>query len=133
MTDQDFAFICKLVQQRSAIVLEDGKQYLVESRLTPIVRGMNLGSIKELVERLRADPSNGLHTQIVEAMTTNETSFFRDHQPFEALRMAVLPDLIRRRSEERRLLQWPGTVQYRSPGAHVFSRTGELEDFAAGQ
>ncbi|HYT91350.1 MAG TPA: CheR family methyltransferase [Gemmataceae bacterium] len=106
MTDQDFAFICKLVQQRSAIVLEDGKQYLVESRLTPIVRGMNLGSIKELVERLRADPSNGLHTQIVEAMTTNETSFFRDHQPFEALRMAVLPDLIRRRSEERRLNIW---------------------------
>src|SRR5436305_15121198 len=106
MTEQDFDFICKLVQRRSAIVLEAGKEYLVESRLTPIVRGMNLGSIKELVEKLRADPSNGLHTQIVEAMTTNETSFFRDHQPFEALRTAVLPALIRRRSEERRLNIW---------------------------
>ncbi len=106
MTEQDFDFIRKWLQGRSAIALEDGKEYLVESRLTPIVRQLNLGSITELVNQLRFQPSNGLHTRIVEAMVTTETSFFRDHHPFEALRQEVLPDLLRRRRDERRLSIW---------------------------
>jgi chemotaxis protein methyltransferase CheR len=107
MTDQDFDYIRKLLQDRTAITLEAGKEYLVESRLTPIVRQLNLPSIGELVRQLRAkQPSNGLHTRVVEAMVTTETSFFRDHQPFEVLRTDVIPDLIKRRRSERRLNLW---------------------------
>jgi len=106
MTDQDFDFIRKLLQECSAIVLEDGKQYLVESRLAPVVGQLQLNTIADLVARLRCQPSNGLQTQVVEAMVTTETSFFRDHQPFESLRKAVIPELIRRRGGERRLNVW---------------------------
>jgi chemotaxis protein methyltransferase CheR len=106
MTDQDFTFICKLVQEHSAIVLGDGKQYLVEGRLGPLVKELNLGSITELDRRLREQPSNGLQTKVVEAMVTTETSFFRDHHPFESLRKTVIPELIQRRRSERRLTFW---------------------------
>jgi chemotaxis protein methyltransferase CheR len=106
MTDQDFDFIRKLLQDRSAITLDDSKAYLVKTRLAPLVRQLKLNSITELVHQLRSPSSNGLHTRIVEAMVTTETSFFRDHQPFEALRRVVLPDLIRRRRDERRLHIW---------------------------
>ena len=106
MTDQDFDFIRKLLQDRSAIALESGKQYLVETRLAPVVRRHNLGTISGLVSQLRAAPFNGLHAQIVEAMVTTETSFFRDHNPYEAMRKQVIPELMRRRGAERSLSIW---------------------------
>jgi chemotaxis protein methyltransferase CheR len=106
LTDQDFDAVRRLLLERSAIVLEAGKQYLVEARLTPLVQRMKLNSIGELIARLRGEPSNGLYRQIVEAMVTTETSFFRDQHPFEAARKAVIPDLLRRRSDERRLNIW---------------------------
>jgi chemotaxis protein methyltransferase CheR len=91
---------------RSALVLEPGKEYLVENRLSPIVRKLGMGSITDLVTRLQAPDSQGLTTQIVEALVTTETSFFRDVHPFESLRKTVLPDLIRRRASERSLSIW---------------------------
>jgi chemotaxis protein methyltransferase CheR len=106
MTAQDFEFVCRLVRDRSAIVLEPGKEYLVEGRLTPLVRQLDFGSITELVNRLRTGPDNGLTTRVVEAMVTTETSFFRDLHPFETLRTTVLPELIRRRKNEKRLDVW---------------------------
>ena len=98
--------IRKLVHERSAIALDAGKQYLVESRLAPVLGQLNLNSIWELVAQLRGGSGNGLHRQIVEAMVTTESSFFRDHHPFEALRKVVIPDLIQRRRHERRLHIW---------------------------
>jgi len=62
--------------------------------------------LQDLVARLRAQPFNGLHQKVVEAMTTNETSFFRDVHPFEALKKAVLPELIKKRATERKLNMW---------------------------
>lgn len=106
MTPQDFEFVCRLVRDRSAIVLEPGKEYLVEGRLAPVARQLGLESVAALVGQLRASPGNGLATQVVEAMVTTETSFFRDHHPFETLRKTVLPDLIRLRANERRLDVW---------------------------
>ncbi len=106
MTDQEFDAIRKLLLERSAIALEPGKQYLVESRLAPILKQLKLNSIGELVELLRLRSNSQLVRQIVEAMVTTESSFFRDHHPFEALRKAVLPELINRRREERRLNIW---------------------------
>jgi len=106
MTDQDFAFIRDLLRDRCGIVLEPGKEYLVETRLMPVARQLSLNSITELVARLRVHADGALRTQIVEAMMTTETSFFRDGHPFETLRQQVLPDLIERRRPERRLAIW---------------------------
>jgi chemotaxis protein methyltransferase CheR len=106
MTDQEFDFICRLVLERSAIVLETGKEYLVENRLAPLLEELRLNSMSDLVDRLRFQPLDGLHTRVVEAMVTTETSFFRDHKPFETLRKTVIPELMRLRRDERRLNIW---------------------------
>jgi chemotaxis protein methyltransferase CheR len=106
MTDQEFDYIRKLLKDRCAIALEPGKEYLVETRLLPVVRQLNLGSIGALVTELRSDSKDAVFAQVVEAMVTTETSFFRDHNPFETLRKKVLPELIKRRGEERALSIW---------------------------
>ena len=140
MTDQDFDVIRKLLLERSAIVLEAGKEYLVETRLAPLVRQLNLNSIGELVAQLRCQPGNGLHRQVVEAMVTTETSFFRDHHPFEALRKVVIPDLIdaaARRAPLAHLVcgqfHRAGAVQPRHAAPGAFSRIGGLARLLAGQ
>lgn len=102
----EFDYVRKLVLDKSAIVLEPTKGYLVESRLTPLVRKAGCTSLSELVARLRENKDRGLHREVVEAMTTNETSFFRDRNPFDALRDLVLPELIKARAAERRLSIW---------------------------
>jgi chemotaxis protein methyltransferase CheR len=108
----DFDYVRNVVRQSSAIVLEDGKEYLVEARLTPLLRGESLQSLDQLVSRMRAQPGSssaqGLKQRVVEAMTTNETSFFRDMHPFEALRKTILPDLIAKRKDEKKLSIWCG-------------------------
>jgi chemotaxis protein methyltransferase CheR len=106
MTGQDFEVVRRLLAEESAIALDPGKEYLVEARLTPLVRELKLNSIGELLGRVRQDQSNGLGRRIVEAMVTTESSFFRDQHPFQALRQTVLPELIHLRREERRLQIW---------------------------
>ncbi len=104
--ESDFDFIRQLVRDRSAIVLEDDKMYLVESRLTPVARAEGIGSLGELVHELRSRPFGALHHLVIEAMTTNETSFFRDRRPFEMLKDELIPELYHRRASERRLRIW---------------------------
>lgn len=106
MTDSDFAFVAKLVFDRSAIVLEPGKEYLVESRLTPVARQHGCDSLDEFVKKMRAGGAGDLQGEVVEAMVTTETLFFRDVHPFETLRSTVLPRLIAARQTERRLAIW---------------------------
>ena len=106
ISEADFNYVRKLVYDRSAITLEDGKGYLVESRLGPVARRQGLGSFEELITQLRAQPFNGLHWNVVEAMTTNETSFFRDFHPFEALRQTLLPEFLKRRDSQHELNIW---------------------------
>ena len=106
MTEQDYALVARLLLDRAALVLEPGKEYLVESRLAPVARRHGLASVAEFIGRLRGAGTNGLLTELVEAMVTTETSFFRDVHPFEALRRAVLPELIRARQAEKRLNFW---------------------------
>jgi chemotaxis protein methyltransferase CheR len=73
-----------------------------------LARKENFASIDELLGRLRNDPHKDMHRKVVDAMTTNETSFFRDIHPFEALRKVILPELIQRHSKERKLTFWCG-------------------------
>lgn len=100
-----FQRIVKLVYERTAIVLEPGKEYLVETRLAPIARAHGFPNVEELCRRLDASAGE-LVSEVVEAMTTNETSFFRDHHPFEALRRTILPELLAKRALSRKLRIW---------------------------
>jgi chemotaxis protein methyltransferase CheR len=102
----DFTYVRDLVHRRSAIFLEAGKEYLVESRLLPIVQASGEQSLGRLVSRLRSSPEGSLHKQVVEAMTTNETSWFRDNHPFRALESVILPELLCHRANARRLTIW---------------------------
>ncbi len=120
-------YVRKLVLDQSAIVLEASKGYLVESRLSPLVRKAGCGSLSELVARLRTSKDQVLHREVVEAMTTNETSFFRDRHPFDALRDLVLPELMKARAAEKRLSIWSAAS---STGQEAYSISMMLkEDF----
>ena len=101
----DFAFIANLVRDRCALVLEPGKEYLVKARLLPLAQRHGLAGIEPLIDRLRGS-DNGLTTEVVEAMVTTETSFFRDIHPFETLKKTVLPKLIESRRTARQLNIW---------------------------
>lgn len=108
ISSNDFEYISKMVQDLSAIVLESGKEYLVESRLRPLAKKEGFETIEDLVKNLRNGPKNGLSTKVVDAMTTNETSFFRDIHPFETLKKHIIPDLIEKRKATRQLNIWSG-------------------------
>jgi chemotaxis protein methyltransferase CheR len=118
MNTADFDYVRNYIRDQSAIVLEPGKEYLVESRLQTLARKENIGSIDALVSQMRSNSNNGLHRKVVDAMTTNETSFFRDIHPFEALRKFLLPELAARRAQERQLNFWCGAA---STGQEPFS------------
>lgn len=102
---QDFNFVREMVRQQSAIVLEPGKEYLVESRLQTLARTEGFASLDQFLSELRARPML-LQKKVVEAMTTNETSFFRDIHPFEALKTGLVPELVKRHATDRRLDIW---------------------------
>lgn len=96
-----FDFVATLVRERSAIQLEHGKEYLVESRLAPLARSAGAADVDAFVRALRADSSK--YDQVVEALTTNETSWFRDVNPFVVLHSTVMPDLVGRGRTQPRI------------------------------
>ena len=102
----DYDFIAKLLRDQCALVLDPGKDYLINSRLSPIAQRHGLTSIDHLVRRLRDTSDSSLVSDVVEAMVTTETSFFRDVHPFETLKKIVLPKLIELRRPQRQLNIW---------------------------
>jgi len=100
----DFDYIRALVRKESSIVLDGSKTYLVTSRLLPIARAHGFETVGALISELQASPFGELHTLAVEAIATTETSFFRDHHPFVALRNEIIPELMRRRAKSTRTL-----------------------------
>ncbi len=102
----DFQYVRDLVQRETSIVLEAGREYLVESRLLTLARQENAAGIEQLMSAARSNRDPRLTRRIVEAMTTNETSFFRDPNFFEGLKTVVLPDLIAKRKAEKKLTIW---------------------------
>ncbi|MDP9406836.1 MAG: protein-glutamate O-methyltransferase CheR [Actinomycetota bacterium] len=123
----DFSFVSTFVRTRSAIVLEPGKEYLVASRLLPVARESGLGSIAELVTQLRAAPHGPLSTKVVDAMTTNETSWFRDSAPFQMLVNDLLPQVVAGRAAGDRTLRiWSAAS---STGQEAYSIAMLLADW----
>ena len=106
ITATEYDYVRKLIQKSTGIVLEDGKEYLVEARLTPIVREAKLDSLATLIGKLQKSSVDPLHKKVMDAMTTNETSFFRDQHPFEALRRLAIPDLLAKRAATKTLSIW---------------------------
>ena len=106
MTPLDYDFLRKCLKERSGLVLAADKQYLVESRLLPVARKAGLGTLRELVAALKRGSADALMTAVVEAMTTNESLFFRDKVPFEHFRSTVLPALKAARRASRTIRIW---------------------------
>lgn len=106
LTQSDFDYVRALIRAESAIVLEPGKEYLVDSRLTMLAKTTGHEKVENLVKSLRAGRDLKLKAQVVDAMTTNETSFLRDVAPFDVLIKAVVPDLMERRAATKTLNIW---------------------------
>jgi chemotaxis protein methyltransferase CheR len=104
VTPQDYEYLRKLLKERSGLDLSADKQYLVESRLVPLARRSNLAGIPDLVQKIKGG-AQALTSEVVEAMTTNETFFFRDKIPFDHLK-ELLPGLARMRAARRSLRIW---------------------------
>ena len=105
MTPTDYEYLRKFLKERSGLDLSPDKQYLVESRLLPLARKASLPGIPDLVLKIR-NGDGRLATDVVEAMTTNETFFFRDKIPFDHLRDTIMPALIQARAARKSLRIW---------------------------
>jgi chemotaxis protein methyltransferase CheR len=127
VTPLDYEFMRKLFKERSGLDLSSDKQYLVESRLIPLARKRGLPGIDELVQKIKGG-SDGLTTEVVEAMTTNETFFFRDKIPFDHLRETILPALVQARAGRRSLRIWSAAS---STGQEPYSIAMCVKEFAA--
>jgi len=115
---ENYRFLQQHVYAQAGIVLEEDKHYLFESRLTPIVRQLGLGSINDLCALLQATCETDVGRQVVEAMTTNETYFFRDPAHYEAIRTVLLPRLKEDRQDVRKLRFWSAAA---STGQEAYS------------
>ena len=127
MTPQDYDYLRKLLKQRSGLVLSAEKQYLAESRLLPVARRHGLTALHELVGKLKGAERAPLGVEVVEAMTTNETFFFRDKMPFEHFRDTILPALIAARAREKRIRIWCAAA---STGQEPYSLAMSLKGWA---
>lgn len=106
MTEADFVFLRDYLKKRSGLSLGPEKRYLVESRLTPVCRRFGIATLADLVGTLRLSREGPMERAVVEAMTTNETFFFRDRTPFDLFRDVLLPRAIAARAGTRRLRIW---------------------------
>ncbi|NKB56608.1 MAG: chemotaxis protein CheR [Alphaproteobacteria bacterium] len=106
MTPEDFQVMATLVRDRSGLVLGEDKAYLLESRLAPITRKHGLNSLEDLIAAVKSAKEQGLIADIVEAMTTNESLFFRDTKPFDQLKDLVFPQLLKARAATRQIRIW---------------------------
>ena len=105
MTPPDYEYLRKLLKDRSGLDLSADKQYLIESRLLPLSRKCGLAGISELVQKMKGGSAD-ITTQVVEAMTTNETFFFRDKVPFDHFRDSIMPEILQARASRKTLRIW---------------------------
>ena len=124
----DFIFIADFLKSRSGLSLKEDKMYLLESRLKPIARVHGYEEIHQLVGALRDQSHGAMADEIVEAMTTNESMFFRDRKPFDFLRNTVVPTLMQKRSTQKSLRIWSAAC---SSGQEPYSLAMSLREINA--
>src|SRR5262245_32088212 len=125
---QAFDALCEYLRRNSGLVMEQSKQYLVESRVMPIVRREKMSGLVELVVQLQKDQNPKLAKDVIEAMTINETYFFRDKSPFDQFRTVMMPALLAARQNDKRLRIWSAAA---STGQEAYSIAMILDEFAA--
>ncbi len=108
LSSEEFSQLASHIESISGISLDRSKAYLIESRLSRVVRELGLTSFRELHSRAVADLSRTTEKQIINAITTGETLFFRDNTPYELLRQKILPDFIGARTRQKRI---PATLR----------------------
>jgi chemotaxis protein methyltransferase CheR len=121
----DYDYLCRFLKERSGLVLAAEKEYLVENRLTPVARRNACASVGELIQRVKANASDPLRIEVVEAMMNNESFFFRDRIPFERMRDTILPDLLVRRAARKQIRIWCAAC---STGQEPYSLAMLLDD-----
>jgi chemotaxis protein methyltransferase CheR len=105
-SDSDYRYLREVVLTQSANLIDPSRNALFDTRLTPIARRVGASNLRDFVSILKTDKEPQLHRAVAEAMTINETSFFRDSQPFEMMRETILPQLIAARRSQRKLRIW---------------------------
>ncbi len=125
MTDADFNFLRLLLHQRSGLSLSPEKRYLAESRLGILCRRRDIADIATLIQKLRPGNDAALEHAVIEAMTTNETLFFRDHTPFDLFRDVILPERLAANAATRSLRIWCAAV---STGQEAYSLAMILDE-----
>ncbi|MGH6892264.1 MAG: CheR family methyltransferase [Dongiaceae bacterium] len=128
MTVTDFEFICQILRERSGLMLSNDKAYLLESRLLPVARKWKLATFDDLVRTIRTRMDEAIIKDVVEAMTTNESFFFRDTKPFDQFRQLVLPALLKNRASKRTIRIWSAAC---SSGQEAYSLAMMLSEMAA--
>ena len=128
MNREDFSLFSRLLRERSGLAIGEEKTYLLESRLMPVARRRGLAGLEALAAALRQPAARDLERDVVEAMTTNESFFFRDGQPFQAFRTFILPRLLAARAARRHIRIWSAAC---SSGQEPYSLAMILADEAA--
>jgi chemotaxis protein methyltransferase CheR len=128
LTPHDYDYLRKCLKERSGLVLSADKQYLVESRLLPVARKAGLANLGELVASLKTGRELALMSTVVEAMTTNESFFFRDKVPFEHFRQTIMPALLAARKTSRSMRIWCAAA---STGQEPYSLAMSLKAMAS--
>jgi len=128
VTPHDYEYLRTLLKERSGLMLSAEKHYLVESRLLPVARRAGVSTLVELVQKLKSAGAEALTTEVVEAMTTNETFFFRDKIPFEQFRNDMMPVLTAARAARRSLRIWCAAC---STGQEPYSLAMLLKEMTA--
>jgi chemotaxis protein methyltransferase CheR len=125
LSQAEFAFVSQLVRREASIVLAPGKEYLVEARLIPVARAVGSASVTEFLADLQRRPNPQNQRKIIDALTTNETSWFRDREPFAALTAVVLPELVKSRATTRKIRIWSAAS---SSGQEAYSLAITLQE-----
>ncbi len=128
MRKEDFDLLSTILKERSGLVLSEDKVYLLESRLTPIARKKGMETLDDLINEIRLRRKEELLNEITEAMTTNESFFFRDNTPFDLLKDDVLPALMQSRAASKRIRIWCSAA---STGQEPYSIAIILKEMAA--
>lgn len=128
MSGGDFEYFCDLIKDRSGIVLSPEKSYLVENRLAPIARQHEHADVPALLRAIRASTDETLLREVTDALTTNESFFFRDKKPFDAFREVMMPHILETRATRRRLRIWCAAC---SSGQEPYSLAMILKDMGA--
>lgn len=128
MNGPDFEYLCDAVKERSGIVLTPEKAYLVDNRLAPIARSTDHADVPALLATLRSKRDEDLLREVTDALTTNESFFFRDQKPFDAFRDLMLPHVLTANANKRSLRIWCAAC---SSGQEPYSLAMILKDNAA--